>query len=100
VVTTCGPAAARAALKELAVTLPHVELRWGSDLRVDALTPTLAVVASSYREVRVDAAGHRVNEAGFFTALVEFREGRWQLRNAHWSVPLPPSSLPSAKPKP
>jgi hypothetical protein len=84
-------AAARAALPELARSIPHIELAWGQDLRVDVLTASLAVVATSWREVRVDAAGHRVDEKGFFTGTVEYRDGRWHLRNAHWSDPRPQS---------
>lgn len=79
-------AAARAGIQDLARTLKHIELRWGNDLRVDPLTPNLAVVATSYQEVRVSADGSRVNETGYFTALAERRNGRWQFRNAHWSA--------------
>jgi hypothetical protein len=80
-------AAAIAALPELSRTIQHIELVWGEDLRVDPLTSSLAVVATSWHEVRVDGAGHRVDEKGFFTATAEYREGRWQFRNAHWSDP-------------
>lgn len=84
-------AAARAALPEVSRAIPHIELVWGKDMRVDVLTANLAVVATSWREVRVDSAGHRVDEKGFFTAVAELLDGRWQLRNAHWSDPRPPS---------
>ena len=84
-------AAARAALPEVARAIPHIELVWGQDMRVDVLTPSLAVVATSWREVRMDAAGHHVDEKGFFTAVAESLDGRWQLRNAHWSDPRPAS---------
>ncbi len=30
--------------------------------------------------------GQRVEESGFFTGLAELRNGRWQFRDAHWSV--------------
>jgi len=83
--------AAGQAIDELAGTIKQIELQWGGDLRVDALADDLAVVASSYHEMRVDKEGHRVEESGFFTGLAEQRNGRWQFRNAHWSVrePLP-----------
>jgi hypothetical protein len=84
-------AAARAALPEVARSIPHIELVFGQDLRIDVLTASLAVVATSWHEVRVDAAGHRADEKGFFTGTAEYREGRWQLRNAHWSDPRPAS---------
>jgi hypothetical protein len=79
-------AAATAGIQGAAGKFKHVELRWGDDLRVDPLTENLAVVAASYHEVRVDAAGKRVDEDGFFTGTVEKRDGRWQFRNAHWSA--------------
>ena len=78
------------AIQELARTIKHIELRWGDGLRIDPVTPGLGVLAMPYDEVRVDAAGHRVEENGFFTGLVEHRDGRWRLRNAHWSVASPP----------
>jgi len=77
-------------ISDLARSITHIELRWGDGLRVDPLAPGLAVLAAPYREVRVDTAGHRVEESGFFTGLAEHRAGRWRLRNAHWSVAGPP----------
>ncbi len=82
-------AAAAGAIPELVRTIRSIELRWGDDLRVDPLTASLAVVAASYREVRVDAAGKRVDDSGFFTGTTELRDGRWRFRNAHWSDPRP-----------
>ena len=60
-------AAATAGIQSFARTIKQIELRWGNDLRVDPLTPNLAVVASSYHEVQVKTAGQRVEENGFFT---------------------------------
>jgi hypothetical protein len=71
-------------------TIQHIELHWG-DLRVDAITSEFAVVGAPWREISVDRAGRRIEDAGFFTALAEFRDGRWQFRNAHWSSPAAPS---------
>jgi hypothetical protein len=82
-------AAAMAAIPDLARTIKHIELRWGDDLRVDPLTADLAVVGSTWHEVIVNAAGKRMEETGYFTGVVEYREGRWQFRNAHWSVAAP-----------
>jgi hypothetical protein len=87
-------AAATAGIQNLAHTIKQIELRWGDDLRVDALAPDLAVVAAPYHEVRVDNAGQRVEENGFFTATAEYRDGRWQFRNAHWSVAAPAAPVP------
>lgn len=86
--------AAAQAIDELTRTIKHIELSWADDLRIDPLTEDLALVASSYREIRVDSEGHRVDESGFFTGLAEQRNGQWQFRNAHWSVLVPPSKVP------
>ncbi len=82
-------AVATAGIQGAAGMFKHIELRWGDDLRVDPLAENLAVVAASYHEVRVDTAGKRVDEDGFFTGTVERRDGRWQFRNVHWSAAAP-----------
>jgi hypothetical protein len=82
------------AIDQLARTVKHIDLRWGDDLRVDPLTPNLAVVGVSYHETRDDTEGHHVDETGFFTGLAENRDGRWQFRDAHWSVVVPPAKVP------
>jgi hypothetical protein len=79
-------AAASAAIQELVKVLTHIELAWGDEVRVDALGPTLAGVATTYSEVLVNASGERHQEKGFFTGTVEYKDGRWQFRNAHWSA--------------
>jgi hypothetical protein len=86
-------ASAIAAIPELARTIKQIDLQWGEDLRVDPLTADLAVMAAPYREVRTNAAGDRLNEAGYFTATTQFKDGRWQFRNAHWSVVVPPLAV-------
>ena len=83
--------AAKVGTQEFARRIRHIELTWGQDLRVDPLTAEFAVVAVSWREIQIDTAGHRVEDSGMFTGLVEFRDGRWQFRDAHWSSPLSPS---------
>ena len=79
-----GDAAARG-IEALTHALPRIELRFGEDLRVDVLTPTLAMVAASYFEVQTDAAGHEHAISGYFTGLARLHEGHWRLRDAHWS---------------
>lgn len=80
---------AAAGIEQLSRTIPHIELTWGDDLRVDPLTPDLAVVAASWREVLVNQAGERTGESGYFTGVAEQQAGRWRFRNAHWSVSAP-----------
>ena len=81
-------AAAEEGTRTFARTNRHLELKWGDDLRVDALTNEFAMVAVSWSEIQVDSAGHSVTETGYFTGLVEYREGRCQFRDAHWSSPV------------
>jgi hypothetical protein len=87
-------AAADAAIHSLEADIKQIELKWGDDLRVDPLTASFAVVAASYHEMRVDKGGHKIDESGFFTGVAEYRESRWQLRDAHWSVINPPPAVP------
>jgi hypothetical protein len=81
-------AAAQEGTRTFAQSIRHIELKWGDDLRVDPLTNEFAMVAVSWREIQVDTAGHSVTENGYFTGLAEYREGRWQFRDAHWSSPV------------
>jgi hypothetical protein len=83
-------AAAKEGTQNFARTINRIDLTWGNDLRVDPLTAELAVVAASWREIQVDKAGHRIEEAGYFTGLVEYRDGHWRFRDAHWSAPISP----------
>jgi len=86
-------ASATTGIQDLARTVKQITLQWGNDLRVDALTRDLAAVGVSYHEVRVGIDGARVDESGFFTGTAEYRGGRWQFRNAHWSVIGPPAAV-------
>jgi acetyl esterase/lipase len=83
-------ATATTVIHDLSQSMKSIELHWGDDLRVDPLTADLAVVATSYHEVMVFNAGQRMDGPGFFTAVVEHRDGRWQFRDVHWSVAVPP----------
>ena len=82
--------AAEEGTRKFAQTIRQIDLKWGDDLRIDPLTNEYAVVGVSWREVQVDTAGHSVTETGYFTALVEYRDGHWRFRNAHWSAPVSP----------
>jgi hypothetical protein len=84
-------AAAKEGIQNVALTLKHIDLKWGDDLRVDPLTPELAVVATPWHEIKTDAAGQTTEDSGFFTGLAEYRDGRWQFRDAHWSSTVAPA---------
>jgi hypothetical protein len=79
-----------AGLPQVAKALKQIDLKW-DDLRVDPLAPDLAMVAAPYHEVQLWADGRRVEDSGYFTGVVQSRDGRWQFRNCHWSEPVPPS---------
>jgi hypothetical protein len=81
--------AATMGIQQFASTIKHIELRWDDGLRVDPLTPELAVVASPYHEIQINQEGKRVDEVGYFTGIAEYRNGQWQFRNAHWSEACP-----------
>jgi hypothetical protein len=85
------------AIQDLPRMIKSIELRWGDDLRIDPLTENLAVVATSYHELQTSPEGHQLTEDGFFTAVAEYRDGRWQFRDIHWSDPLPPPPVSAAK---
>lgn len=85
-------ASATRGIEALTHSIKHIDLQWGDDLRIDPLTPDFAVVATSYREVLTDAAGHQIISTGFFTGVAENLKGQWQFRNAHWSSAAPPAS--------
>jgi len=83
-------AVAARAIDGLTHIITHIELQWTDSVRVDPLAPGLALLAMPYHEVRVDSAGRRADENGFFTGVAEHRAQGWQFRNAHWSVAQAP----------
>src|SRR2546430_11657247 len=87
-------ASAARGIDDLTRTLRSIELRWGDDLRVDPLTPDLAVMASSWSELRVAADGGRVTDRGYFTAAAERRDGPGEFRHAHWAGAAPAPRAP------
>jgi hypothetical protein len=83
-------AEATSGIQQVAKSMKQIELKWGDDMRVDPLAPEIAVVAAPYREIQIWANGRRVEENGYFTGVVQYRDGRWQFRDCHWSEPVPP----------
>ena len=77
---------AHAKIPVIARSIKSIQLAWGDPIRIDTLTPELAVFAAPWHEVINLADGNRTDASGYFTAVVEKREGRWQFRNAHWST--------------
>ena len=86
-------ASATVGIQALTRTIRHIELKWTEDPRVDALGPNMAMIAAPYHENITTSSGTRVESAGFFTGVAEFRDGRWQFRDVHWSsAPKEPAS--------
>jgi hypothetical protein len=83
--------AARDGIPKVAQMFRRIDLNWGNEVRIDPLTRRLALVAVPWREVLTDSAGHVMKQAGFFTAIAEYRNGGWQFRDVHWSAPVPSS---------
>ena len=83
-------AAAQRAIDQLTRVMRQLTLTWGDSIRIDPLRPGLAAVGAAYHELRIDSAGHQVEESGYFTGLAEHTRLGWRLRNAHWSVNTPP----------
>jgi hypothetical protein len=81
-------------LPQITASIVHIELQWGDSLRVDPLTPTLAMFAAPYHEILVDPAGHRVEASGYFTGLAELGPKGWRFRNATWSAATAKPSAP------
>ena len=74
----------------LVKNIKQIQLQW-SNIRIDALTPTLASIGASFHEELTDFSSKVMPFNGYFTALAEQTSTGWQLRNLHWSiVPLPP----------
>lgn len=88
-----GGAATRG-IDEVTHVIAHIELRWGDDLRIDPLAPTLAMFSAPFSEVLEDPSGGKVTETGYFTGLVELGPQGWKFRNVHWSVGPPKPAVP------
>ena len=80
--------AAAQGIEGLTHMIRQIQLQWGDDLRVDPVAADVAVVGCSWHEVRVIADGSRIEDHGYFTGTAEYRHGRWQFRNVHWSAAL------------
>jgi hypothetical protein len=78
--------AATSAVDNLTRNTRRIVFRWGEPMRVDPVAAGIAMLAGPYSETRIDIDGRRIEESGYFTALVEHRNDRWRLRNVHWSM--------------
>lgn len=79
-------AAAASGIEALTQQLRKIDLRFGDDLKVDALTSDLAAIGCPYAEELTGMDGHVQAERGYLTGVLERRAGRWRFRHAHWST--------------
>ena len=74
----------------LVKNIKQIQLQW-SNIRIDALTPTLASIGANFHEELTDFSSKVMPFTGYFTAVAEQTSTGWQLRNLHWSIlPQPP----------
>ena len=76
---------ATAFVNRFATQVRSIQLSW-SDLNVEPLTISLAVMRASFHEIITDTSGHQMHAEGYFTGLAEHNALGWQLRNLHWST--------------
>src|SRR5256885_12887712 len=75
-------ASAARGIDDLTRTLRSIELRWGDDLRVDPLTPDLAVMAGPWAELRGGADGGRGTGPRHFPPPAGRGRGRGEIPHA------------------
>lgn len=68
----------------LVKAISKITLKW-SAIRVDPLTPEIAVMAAGYHEDITDASGKTTPYDGYFTAVVHKTAAGWKFRDEHWS---------------
>jgi len=83
-----GYASAERYLGEFAPGVVGMELTW-QDLRIDPLSPDLAVLAASYQELIDETSGSQLAFGGYVTALAVRTPEGWRLRHLHWSSEPP-----------
>jgi hypothetical protein len=79
-------AAAETFLNGFAQTIGRVELRW-ADLRIEPLSPSLAMVGARYDEVMTRKDGGHLEFAGYFSGVFWHEESGWKVGHCHWSSP-------------
>ncbi len=65
--------------------ISKINLNWNS-MRIDALSPEFAQIASGFHEDLTDSKGKITSFDGYFTAIAQQTPKGWMLRNAHWSI--------------
>jgi len=79
-----GPSAKQFIQDTLSKSISKINLKW-SNMRIDPLTPTIAAVGSDYHEDITNSSGASASYDGYFSATVLLTDGKWKIRDAHWS---------------
>jgi FlaG/FlaF family flagellin (archaellin) len=69
----------------LVKSISKINLSW-TNLRVDALTPEMGLIAAGFHEDITDSKGNTTSYNGYFTGIAQQTNKGWQLRDAHWSI--------------
>lgn len=65
--------------------ISKIDLSW-NNLRVDVLSPDMALMAAGFHEDITDSKGITTQYNGYFTGIAQQTNKGWQLRDAHWSI--------------
>jgi len=68
----------------LAKSIMKVKLQW-SNMYIDSVSPTVAVISANYHEDLIDKDNKVIKADGYFTGTAEKTANGWKLRNLHWS---------------
>jgi hypothetical protein len=69
----------------VAKNILKVNLKW-SNMHIDSLSPTLAMMSADFHEDLIDKDNHTMPQDGYFTGVAEETSTGWKLRNLHWST--------------
>jgi len=79
-----GPSAKIFIQDTLSKSITKINLKW-SNMRIDPLSNTISAVGSDYHEDITNSSGITASYDGYFSGVVLFADGKWKLRDAHWS---------------
>jgi hypothetical protein len=65
--------------------LTQTDLKW-SAIRIDPLSPQIALMGAKFHEDLTDTSGRVTPYDGYFTATAHQTPKGWKYRNVHWSM--------------
>ncbi|MCO5949147.1 MULTISPECIES: hypothetical protein [Mucilaginibacter] len=79
------PSARKFVLDTLVKIIPRIKLVW-SNVKAVALANDAVFIAAGFNEDLTDTKGLTQHTHGYFTAISGLNDGRWKLKNLHWSI--------------